>query len=153
MALPKRHAGPEAPGHFARPSTGLPGAETTLPKPPRHFWNCELHGVMKGVNCFLLLHTPHTEDLPTPQNLAVHSKFSSLQPGRRQFVVIVGLERKTIYIQSITSKSASSPACFVDMSGMMLGKGLVVCLDLFGCADFGFACSLPPPPPSYCVVL
>ena len=42
-------------------------------------------------------------------------------------------------------KSAGSTACFVDVSGMMLSKGLVLCLDLLCCADFGFVCFLPPP--------
>ena len=53
-------------------------------------------------------------------------------------------------------ESACSPACFVDVSGVMLGNGLVLCMDLFGCADFGRARNLSPsplPPPVYRVVL
>ena len=41
---------------------------------------------------------------------------------------------------------------------MMLGNGLVLCLDLFGCADFGSVRSLPPSRAScglvmYCLVM
>ena len=48
----------------------------------------------------------------------------------------------TCYIES-----AGSAACFVDVSGMMLGKGFVFCLDLLSCADFGFVYPAPPPSP------
>ena len=49
-------------------------------------------------------------------------------------------------------KSAGSPACFVDVSGIMVSKGVVLCLALFGCADFGSVRS-PPPPSCNCIVL
>ena len=43
-----------------------------------------------------------------------------------------------ICIYTCVAISAGSPACFVDVSGMMLGQSLVFDLALLSCEDFGF---------------